>query len=392
MPGLAGSQMYGGTDPRLLLGLAGRLLSASGQGMTTGQGLGGAILGGLQDYSSILQEAQVRKRQDLQNELLQKNLDRMAQQEKDEADRKAKFANIMKENPPQYKGLTGITPNTVPSDAFMPGIAGVQPGGYQAAGDAFLPAQGQFGMIDNQAGLAGALKQEALRQAFETGDVRTALAAITPTDDRTTTQKDYEYFLENPEFGQFMQSKTPSTNVTIQNIPEGNIPLGKQAVKDTQKEIIKLQDQVQRIGTLRDRVDPDSLRWGPKFKAWVSSIADKAGIPITDGMANSIGENQRMKTNIMMEFNQYRKEITGAAAALAEIKLLEQSFINQNMAPAQFMTALDEIESRYTLALNLKIKLLQQGINPGTQEFEDMHDKLYMDAIGGSGLESLWSD
>lgn len=208
-------------DPRLLLGLGGRLLSASGQGMNLQQGLGGAILGGMQDYSAIMQEAQAKKRQDLQNELLQKNLDRMAQAEKDEADRKARFANIMKENPPQYMGLTGIRPNTVKGDAFMPGLAGTSPEEYQVTGDAFLPQRGNFGMIDNQAGLAGALKQEALRQAFETGDVSTALAAITP--EKPDLSPGIKEFLQaqelglsnNPAYRQFMQDKKQ----TIQTQP-----------------------------------------------------------------------------------------------------------------------------------------------------------------------------
>lgn len=94
---------------QLLLGLGGRLLASSGRGENTAQGLGGAALGGLQDYSQLQRQAQFSESNKLRNEALQRQFDRQDKQQ-ERREKIAQQAGLGQPTghpgvPPQQQGL-----------------------------------------------------------------------------------------------------------------------------------------------------------------------------------------------------------------------------------------------------------------------------------------------
>lgn len=76
-------------DPRIMMGLGARLLSASGQGMGLGQGLGQSMMGALGDFNAITQQSANAERQKLQDQYMQGQIKAQQQQlglEKQRAD------------------------------------------------------------------------------------------------------------------------------------------------------------------------------------------------------------------------------------------------------------------------------------------------------------------
>lgn len=161
---------------QLLLGLGGRLLSAGGNGMNLGQGLGAGILGGLQDYGNILQQS----RATAANQRAQERHDFMmdqARKDQDLADkRRERIASIMQN---YGGGVPGLDYNQVPSQ-----IAPTPPAlGMREVGDAFLPSAAYTPATQpDMQGLAGAMQQEAVKQMAESGDAQGLAAMFAPQD------------------------------------------------------------------------------------------------------------------------------------------------------------------------------------------------------------------
>ncbi len=74
-------------------------------------------------------------------------------------------------------------------------------------------------------------------------------------------------------------------------------------------------------------------------------------------------------TGMEQLFNQYRKEITGAAAAVQELDRLKKSMLNTDMSPDQFEAAFEQFKNISTIALKTKQQLLREGIPLGSKEF-----------------------
>ena len=73
------------------------------------------------------------------------------------------------------------------------------------------------------------------------------------------------------------------------------------------------------------------------------------------------GAKQNFQTQVRGLFNAYRKEITGAAAALQELQFLQDSFINDEMSTTQFKGAVNTL-----IAMNDRtIALYQEATNKG---------------------------
>lgn len=64
-------------------------------------------------------------------------------------------------------------------------------------------------------------------------------------------------------------------------------------------------------------------------------------------------------------FNQYRKEITGAAASVQELDRLKKSMLNADMSPDEFEAAYQQFDNIVRTSLSLKQQMLAQGLPVG---------------------------
>ena len=89
-----------------------------------------------------------------------------------------------------------------------------------------------------------------------------------------------------------------------------------------------------------------------------------------------LGRVRTFIENVEQSFNAYRKEITGAQAALQEISLLRDSIMNRKMSPTEFEFSLYSYITKMKRSLRLKRMLLRDGI-PFGKEFNQRHNAMW---------------
>ena len=132
-------------------------------------------------------------------------------------------------------------------------------------------------------------------------------------------------------------------------------------VLDSEKTLVKLR----KIG---DDLDDSFLTYQGKLGAGAGSMLDQLGVskdtPLIGGAVKHAAEARAFKNQVQQHFNAYRKEITGAAAAVAELDRLEQSFLtDKNMGPETFKTVLSQMEGIYVDGIEELKTVLREGID-----------------------------
>lgn len=167
-------------------------------------------------------------------------------------------------------------------------------------------------------------------------------------------------------------------------LPNGNQGLGRTTTNDIQKDIDDLEiqkSQVERIGQL---YDPELLTIPGKVRGKWAEYADKLGVS-GPGDRAYLDKQTRFVNNVEQVFNLYRKDITGAAAALAELDRLKQSVINTDQSPTQFQASLGEFARALQRGLDIKKRLLAQGIPLGSAQFSAAFEKEFLGGTAGNG-------
>jgi hypothetical protein len=161
------------------------------------------------------------------------------------------------------------------------------------------------------------------------------------------------------------------------------IPLGKAATNTVQDKMLGVGEARMRWNEAMKNYSSDYLTYGGKGYGWGLKQLDKTFKWQPD---KEYLQGQTKFTQATEQlFNQYRKEITGAAAAVQELERLRQSILNTDQSPAQFEAAsqqfgqfLDNLEYHYN-------NLMMQGFKPGTRQFGQALDAAVM---GGGGAGS----
>lgn len=155
---------------------------------------------------------------------------------------------------------------------------------------------------------------------------------------------------------------TPSTKTTLQ------------------KDVIDRDQALRELAPIRANFKKEYLTAGGQGTKWASEWADYLqDVPVVGKLANAgaelaTGKNKEQREQFIQDstkylnsverfFQQrYRKPITGAQAALDELKELRKSFLSGNMSPAQFQGALDGIVQGYTSEAEFKQNVLSKGM------------------------------
>lgn len=144
---------------------------------------------------------------------------------------------------------------------------------------------------------------------------------------------------------------------------QGGIGLTPSAESEIEKTTGSLLDQLNQLKKLGTGAFTDALTMQGKTKAKVLRLADSIKIPIGEGGKEYLGKSRTFVENLEKFFNAYRKEITGAQAAIQELELLRDSILNRKLTPSEFEASWQNAVDTLTERINLLEELKTQGIS-----------------------------
>ncbi len=154
-----------------------------------------------------------------------------------------------------------------------------------------------------------------------------------------------------------------------------NSKLSKATKAQMEQKIAANQATLVGLGEVAKTFNPKLYTFWGKTRAALGGYADSLGIPIPDAEKKYQSEFATFQTSVKDVFNQYRKSITGAAASVQELKMLEESIFNTKMPPTQAKSALVNLMVKMQTESSLANQLIktgiaeQQGLTPGTEAF-----------------------
>jgi hypothetical protein len=163
--------------------------------------------------------------------------------------------------------------------------------------------------------------------------------------------------------------------ISFESTPEGGteIRIGKGAAEDRkglerstkgqlEKNIVEKTLRLDRLAEIGRLAKPEFFQYGPQFADWISVKAEKAGIEPSALQKQAIDERTRFMQQLGREASQYRREITGAAAAVKELDRLMSEIINKNLSWTQFQSAWKGYVSENARALRIYKQFLKEGM------------------------------
>ena len=179
----------------------------------------------------------------------------------------------------------------------------------------------------------------------------------------------------------------PVTGNPIYQSGGGGAELTNPVKTDLQKGILGAQESLGDLDAIGNKFASNYLTYSGRGKAAVGSFLDKAGID--NGLTQFNADRTAFVNQLNQTFNQYRKEITGAAAGEKEMERLLASMMNEEQGPEAFQAAYSQFKEAAQRNLALKQRQLQGGglpqiapnsgpgtprvrrrWNPQTQDFE----------------------
>jgi len=154
-------------------------------------------------------------------------------------------------------------------------------------------------------------------------------------------------------------------------------PLSKPTQTQIEKDTLALSTQLGDLAALKDNYSREYLTYGGRLKGWSLRQQSKAGFKLGKESKGFVGGMRQFVEGVEQIFNTYRKEITGAQAAMKEIAMLRTSILNKEMSPDEFEYSYNRYVSQIGRQFRLKTKFLREGItNP--KELGKRIDQAYL--------------
>lgn len=155
-----------------------------------------------------------------------------------------------------------------------------------------------------------------------------------------------------------------------------------------QKEVVSLTERLNEAESMGAEVYKDALTLQGKAKAGTIRLMDFLKIDpnkyFGPGSKERLGKTRTFIEKIEQIFNAYRKEITGAQAAMREISMLRNSILNRKLTPTEFEYSYKSYIDKIKRQLRLKRMLLRKGVDEN--QIGQTLDRLY--TSGGDVAES----
>lgn len=208
-------------------------------------------------------------------------------------------------------------------------------------------------------------KMAALQDSIAAGD----MGALTrgAKDARTTLQKNYQAAVEGGFEGSIMDYQTAvkkagASNTTVNVNPEGRQAPTKTNASKIQQDVLKAQTALKDLHKVADTHSDEFLTTWGRIKAGLGSALDKMNSD-AGGLADFNAQRTQFSNAAKQMFNQYRKEITGAAASEKEMKDLLESMFNDDQGPKEFKASFDLFMEKAEENLRMAQQNATQGID-----------------------------
>lgn len=164
------------------------------------------------------------------------------------------------------------------------------------------------------------------------------------------------------------QPGKPKSTTSLEVGPNGELSFtqGPGMQKTIKKEIegdsVSVMQSLARLNDMASLYQDEHLTYAGQAKSGATRIAEKAGLPVSGGMKDQLASRTKFINSIEQFFNQYRKEITGAAASVQELDRLKKSMLNADMSPTEFQAAYQQFVKTAQRQLALNVRLRNAGL------------------------------
>lgn len=161
------------------------------------------------------------------------------------------------------------------------------------------------------------------------------------------------------------RERTPLVQMSNFGNAAAPVPATRSTQNSLQSSIVAGDAMISNLNAIEKDFDPKFLQvFGGQgtLAQWIARARDRSGVsPLSAAQAASLAKFTALRTRTERAFNAYRKEITGAAAALQELDRLKKSFLNTDMSPTEFRTALTDYRDELLRVRRLYMDLMRQG-------------------------------
>ena len=131
-----------------------------------------------------------------------------------------------------------------------------------------------------------------------------------------------------------------------------------------QKSYMKATEDLTRIQGLKGKFKKEYLTLGGRVETNIAEGMDYLGMS-SGSQQKRITATTNFFGDIKQFFMKFRKEITGAAAAVQELKDLEAAYLDGSVGPTKLMAQLDLLLENASKELKLNKRFIDQGIQTG---------------------------
>lgn len=169
---------------------------------------------------------------------------------------------------------------------------------------------------------------------------------------------------------------------------QGNIPVDPKIGRDIQDQDLKDNKMLADLFRLGQDFMGGAFggqTYQGKLLNWGLEKMDKAGIgnPASDWGEKRLQQATRFKQGIEQIFNQYRKEITGAAASVQELERLKEAMMNADLSPTQFESSYNEFIAKIMRGQKIAAQMAREGYDPSKDENAEMFDRMWNAGVFG---------
>lgn len=129
---------------------------------------------------------------------------------------------------------------------------------------------------------------------------------------------------------------------------------------DLQKDTISSLNTLNNLDQVAKDYKSSYLTYAGQARGWTANKMGK--VFGQSGDKEFLQGKTKFQTGVQQMFNQYRKDITGAAASVQELDRLKQSMLNEDMSPEEFEAAYSQFRNIIESSLKLKQQYMKQGL------------------------------
>lgn len=196
---------------------------------------------------------------------------------------------------------------------------------------------------------------------------------------RMHEQAKFEYDkMHRDEMRRLKASGADKTTINFSpTITTGSMPATKKTINKLQGDLLSGMQTLTSLDQIKKLYDPSFLTYSAKFKNWRDIELEKLGANLGEPDKQQIKRMQRYAGAVNQTFNEYRREITGAAAPVQELQQLKKDLFSTAMGPSQFEGAINQFEDKIKRGLRLKRLIIRNGVPVTEEKFRSEMNRLW---------------